>query len=503
MKLNMKFSLFNRLVLVFLVTFGLVLWLFFYWSAYLESSVRLEAEQRLHLDLATHLAQDNPLLQEGKFAYEDLSNLFHTLMMLGPNFEFYFVDSQGKILAFSADPGKVVRESVDLSPLQALQQGKASLPLLGDDPRSASGQKIFSVAPVSSNGQLQGYLYVIIGSEKAATLLTSLKDNQQRWQHFLMFATVLLFVALTMVWVFYFVTRPVAQLAKVVSELKDKDQSLDLMQPWLKHSHHEVHQLGTSFAYLLQQNQQQLRLLEEVDLSRREMLAGLSHDLRTPLASLQGYVDVLTVRAETEQMSAAEQAELNQYLGIIKRNAHQLKLLIDQVFELAYLEGGQVNVSQEPLLLLEFLHDIRAKMQVVAMQEGVNIHVAGLAEDVLINTDVAKLERVLTNLIENAIRHTPAGGEVILGVDLITDGSVLQVALKVTDTGSGIPESELPYIFNARYRGITVTPAERYRAGLGLTVCKKLAQLLGTDIKVHSEQGKGAQFMLQLPLQAT
>ncbi|RJG42605.1 sensor histidine kinase [Motilimonas pumila] len=500
----MKLSLFNRLVLAFVVTFSLLIMLFYHWSAYLESSVRLESEQSLHLNLAKHLAADNPLLQDEKFAYQDLSNLFHTLMMLGPNFEFYFVDPKGKILAFSADPGKVKSEFVNLTPITDMIAQQKPLPILGDDPRQPLQQKIFSAAPVYKNEQLTGYLYVIIGSEKAANLIASLKANKLRWQHFLILATILLFVAISMLWVFYLVTKPVKRLAKALSNIDPTQIEMAALAPWLSHSHHEVNQLGHSFAKLLQQNQallvenrQQLQQLAQIDQQRREMLAGLSHDLRTPLASLQGYVEVLS-----QSSSSLSSPQQQQYLGIIDRNSQQLKDLIDQVFELAYLEGGQVQVQQEPLLLCEYLHDIKAKMQLNAERAGVQLHLQHQGDDILVTTDVAKLERILTNLIENAIRHTPQGGDVFLQVRKINEqGNQLHssIALSIADTGVGISPDQLPYIFNARYRGASAKQGEPYRAGLGLTVCQKLAHLLGSDIQVSSAPGQGSRFMLQLP----
>lgn len=113
----MKISLYQRLALALAVLFIAVGGVFFWWSHNLEQLSRNEAEQRLHISLAKHLAADNPLLKQGVYDHQALKNLFHTLMLLGPSFEFYFVDSKGKILTYSAEPGKVKRDSIDLLPL--------------------------------------------------------------------------------------------------------------------------------------------------------------------------------------------------------------------------------------------------------------------------------------------------------------------------------------------------------------------------------------------------
>jgi len=160
----MKNSLYTKLSLTLASIFILTASLFLWWTQSVSQVSRAQAEQALHLGLAEHLANDNPLLKQGVYDYKALENLFHTLMVLGPAFEFYFVDPSGKLLTFSAKPGQVKRQFIDLAPLVTLIEDQSNLPIYGDDPRNFDHKKIFSVAPVYNGDTLQGYLYVIIGS---------------------------------------------------------------------------------------------------------------------------------------------------------------------------------------------------------------------------------------------------------------------------------------------------------------------------------------------------
>jgi len=154
----MKMSLYQRLSLSVSCAFIMMASIFFYWNNSLADHAKYQAEQKLHFKLAQHLAQDNPLLQDGLYDKKALENLFHTLMLLGPAFEFYFLDPAGNILTYSADPAKIKRQSVNLSPLVALISSPKDIPIFGDDPRHLSNQKIFSAAPIYQGDHLQGYL---------------------------------------------------------------------------------------------------------------------------------------------------------------------------------------------------------------------------------------------------------------------------------------------------------------------------------------------------------
>jgi signal transduction histidine kinase len=273
------------------------------------------------------------------------------------------------------------------------------------------------------------------------------------------------------------------------------DQTKIQLKQWgsaKKHNidNNEVHFLGATFNDMVVQINQQFSLLTENDRMRRELLAHLSHDLRTPLATMQGYIETLAIKGD--EISYHQRQE---YLATVQRNVTQLKRLIDQIFELAHLENGQVTVNLETFPIGELLHDILAKFSLKAAEKNITLLLEPKACQFMVYSDIAKLERIITNLLENAIRHTSIDGEIAMTV--MQDSSLVKVS--VTDNGSGLSKEDIAYIFDARYRASNAIEDNTQHTGLGLAISQKLSQVLNSELMVKSELGSGSCFSLSVP----
>jgi signal transduction histidine kinase len=488
----MKNSLYQRLAITLFILFVAIAGLFFWWSQSLEQLSRNEAEQRLHISLAEHLANDNPLLKEGNYDYEALKNLFHSLMILGPSFEFYFVDPSGKILSYSADPGKVKRKSVNIAPIKDLIGQTKSLPIYGDDPRDLNGKKIFSTTAIYNNEQLKGYLYVIIGGEIYDSIFSGIQSNQHLSQSIALVFGSVIFFFLVLLALLRYLTLPLKDLTNDIRQFRGSNFEMEKIsfREWPNADNNEIHELGKTFNEMAMQINDQLIQLQNIDSHRRELLTHLSHDLRTPLASLQGYLE--TIELKGNQLTAEQH---QQFFSVAVKNANHLKRLVDQIFELAHLEGGQVKLNLETFPLGELLHDIVAKFSLKAEQKQLSLAVDSNDLEFEVISDIEKLERVLSNLIENAIRHSSSGGTIILKTQVKNDNTI---KLQVADNGTGIETSDLSQIFEARYRASNAVDDSRQHNGLGLAISQKLMKLLNSKLTVSSELGKGSVFSLEL-----
>jgi signal transduction histidine kinase len=488
----MKLSLYQRLSLSLLLVFIVIISVFYLWSVQLEKQARYESEQSLHLSLAANLARDNPLLQQGVYDHKALKNLFHTLMVLGPAFEFYFLDPNGNILTHSLPTSLIKRNKVDVSPLIRLTQNQANLPVYGDDPQHQTRQKIFSAAPVFNGATLQGYLYVIVAGERYETAFKRQNTNKQIKLSMVLFIGAMIFLFIVMLGLFAYFTRPLRLLNREITALKSAgfDTSKVKLTHWKQHSHNEVHLLGEVFEAMAEQIHEQLLQLKQNDSQRRELLADISHDLRTPLASLQGYIE--TISLNSESLTREQQQK---YIDVSLKNARQLKQLIDQIFELAHLEGGQVSLNLESFNLAELLYDVMAKFALKAQTKNITMSITPQRSALLVHSDIAKLERVVSNLIENAIRHTSFGGQITMSIEKQSH-NICQV--KVIDNGTGIKTEELAYIFDTRYRASNAIQTDEKHTGLGLAITKKLLELLKSEIRVTSELGKGTEFSFEV-----
>ncbi len=490
-------SLYHRLAFSICGVFIIMASLLFYWANSLAEQSKFQAEQKLHLPLAEHLVHDNPLLQNGVYDNKALENLFHTLMVLKPAFEFYFLDPAGNIITYSTQTSKIKRQSVELSPLVALIANPDVVPVFADDPRNLHKQKIFSAAPIYRGDNLQGYLYIIIGSEIYDSIFSQVKNDKNLQQYSALLIGALLLLLLLLLVVFRYFTAPIKQLAHEMLAIKAVkfDQTKVTLSQWQHSESNEVHMLGATFREMVAQIDIQLTQLTENDRIRRELLAHLSHDLRTPLASMQGYIETMVIKGE--QLSSPQQAK---YLATVQRNATQLKHLIDQIFELAHLEGDQANcrpiVNLETFVIGELCHDIIAKFALKAKNKHINLTLQPQQCRYIVYSDIAKLERIITNLLENALRHTSEGGEVAVVVSQLAD----KIKLTVTDNGSGISKEDIAYIFDARYRASNAVDDNTPHTGLGLAISQKLSRILNSELFVDSKLGLGSSFSLSLPL---
>lgn len=488
----MRVSLYQRIAVALVLLFIAVACTFSVWSSKLELTARHKAEQRLHLALADHIGTDNPLLKEGVYDYDALKNLFHSLMILGPSFEFYFVAPNGDILSYFAESEQVQRQNINIAPLVDFINRKQALPIYGDDPRDSKQQKIFSAAPVYNGANLQGYLYIIIGGEVYDTVFSDVQSEKYLSQSLAFLLGVVVSFFLVLLILVRFLTLPLKLLTENIREFKQVGFDTNEMKllAWPAAKHNEIHELGQVFNEMAVQINSQFALLQNNDKTRREMLTDLSHDLRTPLSALQGYLETIQFKG-----TALSEEQHQQFIAIAFKNANQLKKLVDQIFELAHLEGGQVTLQLEAFPLAELLHDIVAKFQHRLDEKQIQLTIEPFECEFRVNTDIGKLERVLSNLIDNAIRHTNVGGKVMMKV---TQKGATEINLAVIDNGTGIESEDLAYIFEPRFRASNAICDDKEHGGLGLAITQKLLLLLGSEIRVNSEIGKGTTFDFDL-----
>lgn len=496
----MKLTFINRLLFSLCLLFVLLLIAVLYLYGNASQSLEQQASQQLHKDLARHMVAEDLLLNHGQIEPTALKQAFHTQMLLGPSFEIYVLDKQGSILAYSAEAHQIKRTHIDLGPVMSFIDNIDTFPLLGQDPRSHSRQKIFSAARITSEQGLEGYLYVIIGGElhdSVSEMLTSDRILQQGGMVILAVFIFGLVVALLLVVIF---TKPLRQLSREVryyrtSEGWQRRDKLALKEGyWNESASNEIAQLGGAFKAMATTIGEQFEQVQQIDAQRKELLAYISHDLRTPLASLQGYLE--TWQIQHADISADDSAH---YIQIALDNARKLNVLVDQVFELAHLETGQVQLVREPVAIAELAQDVVQAFALKADNRHIQLRIAPKDSSLQVDGDIAKLERVLSNLVENAIRHTRDGGEVVIGFKRITRDDVEFIAIEVSDTGIGIPQADLPRVFEAHFRASNKRGEGSRNAGLGLAIVRALLLLHQSDIQVTSEEQKGTTFRFLLP----
>ncbi len=458
-----------------------------------------EVTQVMHKNLASHVANHYLIFNNGQADLKAAKKTFHDLMILGPNFEFYLLDTKGEILSCSAPPMELKLESVNISPIKKfLDVTELNEPIFGDDPRGENRKKIFSVAPVIRDGELQGYLYVILGSQIYDQVSDLIGGGRFIQWGLWVFISGLVFSLVATLWLTGLITRPLTQLTAQVRKIQSvgfsndpykDDELICELEQWTRKNPNEITTLGNAFKEALEKIHEQYQNIVTIDELRKELLSHVSHDLRTPLASLLGYLETWELNQDT---ITPEQGR--QYIATAKKSAERISSLVEQLFELAHLDSGNVKVTREPFSIAELVQDVLQKFFIIAEEKGIRLSVAPQDSSILVMGDIEKLERVFTNLIENALRHSKEGDAIT--VRLNDKGSF--VAIEVSDTGIGIPNEDIPHIFDPHFKAGNSVRGNTAHGGLGLAITKRLLELHQSTINVSSQINQGTTFAFAL-----
>ncbi len=234
----------------------------------------------------------------------------------------------------------------------------------------------------------------------------------------------------------------------------------------------------------------QNRELYEANNARKQFLSTVSHELKTPLTIIAGFVDLLATPGEMD-----DEQERQETLGIIRRNAEHLDVLINDILDISRLDAGTFKINPQPFSMSELVSDLDASFQSLLRTKAQTL-VVDIGEDELwINADRSRIGQVITNLLSNASKYSPEKTEVMLSCHV--DGQRLRVA--VADQGQGMTEEEQKGLFTAFFRADNETTRSVPGTGLGLVIAKSITELHGGEIRLSSEVGKGTTIEFWLP----
>lgn len=229
--------------------------------------------------------------------------------------------------------------------------------------------------------------------------------------------------------------------------------------------------------------------IERLERVRRDFFANLSHELRTPLTAILAYIETLMDGA------VEDPANCMRFLGIIQKHALRMQALVRDITDLSMIESGEIKLRVELHDLHSIVEEILALSGGRADQLGVDI-VNRVPRGLKVSADRYRLEQILSNLVDNGVKFNTRGGHVEIAGERVDDGAIV---IRVRDTGSGIPRSDIPRVFERFYRADPSRSREVGGSGLGLAIVKHLAIAHGGSVSVESDQGKGSVFTVRLP----
>lgn len=309
-------------------------------------------------------------------------------------------------------------------------------------------------------------------------------------EHDLLLAIVLLVFASGMAMVLgYFLSSTITERVHLLKNAAEKLAEGDLKTRVPVHGRDEVAMLARTFNQMAEQLEAVDSKQRELEQLRADLIAWVGHDLQTPLASIRAILEAL------EDGVVDDPKTIKRYLNTAQRDVRSLSALIDDLFQLAQLNAGGIPLDRAKSSLADLISDTLESFSELAARQQVKLEGSVDANIDPVTMDTQRIGRVLNNLIGNAIRHTPSGGE----VRVHAQRKDLGVEVTVSDTGEGIHKEDLPHIFESFYRGEKSRSRTTGGAGLGLAISQGIVQAHGGELKVESEAGQGSRFTFNLP----
>ncbi len=373
-----------------------------------KETIEQGTKQSLHKELASHMRDDNPLMIGTDYNPKALKAIFHTLMLLGPDFEIYFLDSQGNITTHAAPEGTEMMEAVDLAPIKQFLNNQP-FPILGEDPRNRGEHKVFSVAAIEELGSTVGYLYVVIGSTRHTAIANAQVDTPYMALAGLVLVSIIGF-AIGAYWLVKgSLLRPIE---RVTNQLQKQAEHNFRLQPDFTRQVPELVPIAHSFHLMAKHIQQQFLQLEYQAEHRRQSLLQLSHDLKTPLSSVLGYIETWRF----------QHPKSNPLIEVAFRNAEKLSEQLHSLLAIAKQDAPAPNYDYRPIDLAALISECVETMLPQFERKGVTLNLDMDSEMQTVG-DKGLLERLLLNLMENALRHSPTDSEVNCQAQLSADKS--------------------------------------------------------------------------------
>ncbi|OJV20545.1 MAG: two-component sensor histidine kinase [Dyadobacter sp. 50-39] len=472
-------AVFASLLLVLALVFVLI-------GSRFSKSYYMTAHQQLYGDIAGHLATFTQPIKNGRPDTTVTHDIIHSTMVANPSVEVYLLDTLGNITDYVVPQASVHIKKVDMGKVRDWLASEASKRPLGDNPKRPGEASIFSVAPVRENGKVAGYVYAVLASEKQKQILSSLNDDLNFRLALYIFFAALLGAFVVGVVTFFLITDSICSIAGVFKKFQDGDYAARING----YAEGNLGVLTSTFNEMADVIVDNFEKVTATDRLRQELIANVSHDLRTPLSIMQGYTETLLIKGDS-----LSRAESERYLSIVHDGTKKLSGLVDQLFQYSKLEANVVAPQKEFFPIGELVSDIVSAYQLKAQERNITLQLDVPAALSAVFADISLTERVFQNLLDNAFKFTPDGGKISIALTQTGDS----VTARVSDTGVGIAREFQQQIFE-RYKQADLQAAAGKGMGIGLAIVRKILELHQSSIRVFSEKGIGATFEFELPV---
>ena len=477
--------------LTFKVTIALVLF-FMLNSVALVLWDQADLMQELEIEIQTayrHTAVDiaeelEPFMTDS----QKVSVFIDSIAMNYPGMELFLVSRHGQILEQgSYVPSTLISKTVPIDILESFIEADTSdYPIEIPIPTATDLEFVFSSARLGSSLDPDGYILV--------TLLEGGADEQISWwdEYGLLLVRAVVFslfisiVAGIMFW--YFLTRRIDHVAHAVQSYRSGENGVKLN----KNGSDEIAHVASHVGDMMDRIDSMFDELGKKEKMRTELLASVSHELQTPLTVMQGNIETLV--EHREKMS---DADLTHKLGTVYSQVRRMSTLIDDMFDVAILETGQMRINPEPFPMVELVESVIEDYSMLIEQSKLTLE-RGFSTDIqTVIADPLRIRQVIRNLLSNAVKYSQPGGKLKLCTRVNANETL---TFSIEDTGIGIAEAELENVFRSFYRSSQPVADTVKGTGLGLHICQEILKLHETKLRVKSRLDVGSTFSFDLRL---
>ena len=421
---------------------------------------------------ASHLVQE-AALPEG----EELEALNTKLELIGESAEVYlfFTDCDGNVV-LASDPDDLAGDVVEASVLEKSAKAKENYHIFGTLDGVLTEKSYISVHEMrSESGECTGYLFLCSSGDRLVEFRNEFFSN------FFLSACLMLLVASVLTKVMmHKLTDPIQKVTDAAQRFGGGDLSVRVEGV---DGEGEVADLARTFNKMADN-------IQSNDNSRGQFMGNIAHELRTPMTTIKGFIDGILDGTIPPDMQ-------NHYLQLVSEETGRLARLIQNMLDLSKLESGEYQVNARMFNIWETLTGVALSAEQRINDGMIDIDGLTMDEKVLVYADPDLIHQVAYNLLDNAIKFTPAGGTIRFGVERLGP----EVEVSIWNSGQGISPEALPYVFQRFYKEDQSRGLHARGAGLGLNICKVLVNLSGGQIRVESKQGEWCRFVFTLPVQ--
>ena len=467
------FSLVSTLMVLGIVLMGFSEWVLF--SNYFASDRYETLDQVVGVTqrAAQYLVQEAELPQG-----DELDALSTKLEIIGESAEAYlfFTDNDGSIL-IASNPEMLHGDTVDEAVLTKADSVDKNYHLFSTLDGVLAEKSYISVSEMrSERGGHSGYLFLCSSGEQLAEF------KQQFWSNFLLSACVMLLCASVLTKLLMRrLTDPLQKVTDAAQRFGGGDLSVRVEGV---EGEGEVADLARTFNRMAEN-------IQSNDNSRGQFMGNIAHELRTPMTTIKGFVDGILDGTIPPDLQ-------NHYLQLVSEETGRLARLIQNMLDLSKLESGEYQVNARMFNIWETVTGVALSAEQRINDGMIEIEGLTMDEKVLVYADPDLIHQVVYNLLDNAIKFTPAGGTIRFSVERLGP----EVEIAIWNSGQGISPEALPYVFQRFYKEDRSRGLHARGAGLGLNICKVLVNLSGGQIRVESQQGEWCRFVFTLPSQA-